>query len=320
MLTGQFFRHLLARARQAVTQAAPNKGTEAVVVEDLTNLFPESSDRIVEDIPSQSEIDSKNEAFWETLCGSWLAKSLGITDDSPESLEKFDQWYLGYYPYLQRHVPWQDFAGKKVLEIGLGYGTLSQKIMEQGADYTGMDIANAPVEMCRHRMKLLGTEGQAFQRNFLVNELGDESFDVIVAVGCFHHTGNVLKCISESHRLLRPGGTAHFMVYNRFSFRRLQHDRERVVQELIAQEFGRFEIGRADTIERGLYDGDLNNNAPPETVFMSKAELLEALKPFDRAEVSKENMDDGLELGPREEILETWGKRAGLDLYVTATK
>ena len=37
--------------------------------------------------------------------------------------------------------------GKKVLEVGLGYGSVAQRIAENGAVYTGLDIAEGPVEM-----------------------------------------------------------------------------------------------------------------------------------------------------------------------------
>jgi hypothetical protein len=38
------------------------------------------------------EVSQKNAEFWDELCGSHLAKSLGITDSSVESLKKFDDW------------------------------------------------------------------------------------------------------------------------------------------------------------------------------------------------------------------------------------
>ena len=33
-------------------------------------------------------LDERNATFWDELCGSSLARSLGITDASPESLER----------------------------------------------------------------------------------------------------------------------------------------------------------------------------------------------------------------------------------------
>src|SRR4051812_1238283 len=96
---------------------------------------------------NQVDIDSANASFWDELCGTSLAKALGVTDSSARSLQKFDDWYMDFYPYLEVHIPFDNFAEKDVLEVGLGYGTVSQKIAASGARYTGLDIAAGPVAM-----------------------------------------------------------------------------------------------------------------------------------------------------------------------------
>jgi hypothetical protein len=68
-------------------------------------------------MPEQTETDVKNAAFWNELCGSGLARSLGITESTPESLRKFDEAYMAMYPYLSRYVTEEELAGKRVLEI-----------------------------------------------------------------------------------------------------------------------------------------------------------------------------------------------------------
>ena len=98
----------------------------------------------------QSETDIRNAAFWNELCGSGLARSVGITDRTPESLRKFDEAYMAMYPYLSRYVTAENLTGKRTLEIGLGYGTLGQLIALRGCQYHGLDIAAGPVEMMRY--------------------------------------------------------------------------------------------------------------------------------------------------------------------------
>ncbi len=44
-------------------------------------------------------IDKANAEFWNELCGTTMARSLGITDHSLESLKRFDEAYLAFYPY-----------------------------------------------------------------------------------------------------------------------------------------------------------------------------------------------------------------------------
>jgi SAM-dependent methyltransferase len=122
----------------------------------------------------------------------------GITDASIDSLRRYDDNFLRYYPYLDRHIPWRDLRGKHVLEVGLGYGTVSQKLAENGAFFTGIDIAATPVAMVNHRLRQCGLAGEAIQGNILMPPFADGSFDAIVAIGCLHHTGNLGGSLSPS--------------------------------------------------------------------------------------------------------------------------
>lgn len=87
--------------------------------------------------------DQANADFWDELCGSGAARALGIEDASKNSLDKFDSWYFEFYPYLKNYV--SRFVQSKIraLEVGLGFGTLSQWMGEQGTPHIGLDIARA---------------------------------------------------------------------------------------------------------------------------------------------------------------------------------
>ncbi len=45
----------------------------------------------------------------------------------------------------------------------------------------------------------------------------DNSFDIIYSWGVLHHTPDTRRAIEEVYRVLRPGGIARIMVYNRYS-------------------------------------------------------------------------------------------------------
>ena len=270
---------------------------------------------------TQAQIDAANAAFWNNLCGSHLAQMIGVTDDGPESLARYDAWYFDLYPYLLDHVPAATFAGQRVLEVGLGYGTLSQAIAASGADYLGMDVASGPVAMVRHRLAQMGLPGAAVQRSFLDNGLEDASFDAVVAIGCFHHTGDVQRCLDETWRLLKPGGRAHLMVYNRYSHRRWMQNRQAFLRELLLERFGLLKTTRTSRRERAANDRSLDGEAAPETVFLSVGEVRRRMRRFAEVSVKKENMDDSDDpKWDRALVLPTWGRRMGLDLYITARK
>ena len=187
---------------------------------------------------NQAEIDEKNRRFWDELCGSQLARQLGVTDQSKESLERFDRWYMDFYPYLYRHIPFGDVKGKKVLEVGLGYGTVSQMLAEAEAIYSGLDIAAGPVGMVNHRLKQKGLAGQAIQGSVLEAPFSGETFDHAVAIGCLHHTGNLQRALDEVWRVLKPGGRAMVMVYYAYSYRRWIYVPGPTLTQFLADKFG----------------------------------------------------------------------------------
>jgi 2-polyprenyl-3-methyl-5-hydroxy-6-metoxy-1,4-benzoquinol methylase len=271
-----------------------------------------------------ADIDKANTEFWNELCGSWLAKKLGIKDHSIESLRRFDQAYLDYYPYLLGHVRPERMSGKKVLEIGLGYGTLGQKITESGADYTGLDIAEGPVNMMNHRLQMQELMGKAIQGSMLDCPLESESVDYIVSIGCFHHTGYVQRCINETHRILKPGGTAVLMMYNRFSYRQWKSWPVKTFLALLRDTGlygGKIKVNEA---QRKGYDKSDSGTGAPETEFLSINELRKMLSQFSKIEFQKENCEGirllGFTIIPRTVFLSSVGRKMGLDIYIKVVK
>ena len=153
--------------------------------------------------PMQQEIDAKNAVFWNELCGSGLARHIGITEITPESIKLYDKAYMGVYPYLEKYVTSADLKGKRVLDIGLGYGTLGQFIDSMGCDYYGLDIAEGPVAMMTDRLKLAGreTEGRVQVGSALNIPYADGYFDYVYSDSNDHGSelSNNIKC---SHKNL----------------------------------------------------------------------------------------------------------------------
>jgi SAM-dependent methyltransferase len=264
----------------------------------------------------QAEVDRQNSAFWNELCGTSLARSLGIADFSPASLERFDGYYFGLYPYLSRYIGFRDLAGKDVLEIGLGYGTVAQRLAKEGARYTGLDISRGPVELANLRLRMNRLPGRAIEGSILRAPFKDESFDAVVTIGCLHHTGNLALGINEVFRLLRPGGRALVMVYNALSYRRWLSWPRKTWQHWVG---GRPTL--ASDEERAAYDAG-EGGAAPETVFTSISELRQLCGRFRACEIRKENAarEQLFRFVPRPLLLPTLGRLLGLDLYAQLTK
>jgi ubiquinone/menaquinone biosynthesis C-methylase UbiE len=265
-------------------------------------------------------IDAANAEFWNELCGTTFARALGITDHSASSLRKFDDAYFAYYPYLLQHVKLDLMRGMKVLEIGLGFGTLGQKIAEAGADYVGMDIAQGPVRMMHHRLQMAGLAGRAMQGSMLQCPVEDDSRDFVVSIGCFHHTGDVRRCVEETYRVLKPGGRAFVMVYNRFSYNQWIKWPGTTFMALLHHAGLRRDPVAAKPGQRKSYDSNLDGQGAPETVFLSIQQLRAMFGRFRSVSFTRENCTGLPWLLTRERLLPWLGRTAGLDLYIAAQK
>lgn len=272
---------------------------------------------------NQAEVNRRNAEFWDELCGSTFAQTLGIKDHSLESLKKFDDAYFEYYPYLLKHVPVETMKDKRVMEVGLGYGTLGMKIAQSCGDYIGLDIAPGPVSMMNHRLELYGLPGKAIQGSILECPLEDNSLDCVVSIGCYHHTGNIAQCINETYRVLKPGGWAYLMLYNQFSYRQWNRWPRETFKALMCDLKLSKDMSDINDDQRLAYDANTTGKGAPETVFTSIAQIKKMFDQFSLVKCTKENCDEFFTpLGrlPRRAMLPILGKFLGLDIYIAAQK
>jgi len=264
-------------------------------------------------------LDSRNEAFWDELCGTHLARSIGITEITPASLAAFDAAYFDYYPYLAQYVIREALSGKRVLEIGLGYGTLGQLIAGRGAEYHGLDIAEGPVRMMRDRLAALGisdADARVTRASALSIPHADGSFDYVYSIGCLHHTGDLARSVDEVRRVLHPGGRAVVMLYNAHSIRHLALPILRVVR-------ARWRAEQGDEELRRTYDSNVAGEAAPHTDYVPPSRARQLFAGFSRVRVDVRNVGD-LGFGrwriPRRLLLGNVARVAGVDLYITADR
>ncbi|MDQ2922615.1 MAG: class I SAM-dependent methyltransferase [Acidobacteriota bacterium] len=155
-------------------------------------------------------------AFWQANpCGVKFAEAAPGTRHFYELVEAHrytSEW----------HIPiaagFENSRGLKVLEIGCGLGTDGAQFAEAGADYTGVDLTDAAVELARKRFELFDLPGKFQTADAESLDFGDESFDLVYSHGVLHHTPDTGKAMQEIHRVLRPGGRAIVMLYHRDSY------------------------------------------------------------------------------------------------------
>ena len=154
--------------------------------------------------------------FWSVEpCGAHF-----VTDfaDRRDFFAKFREHRYRTLWYLPRLVPFEEAAGKSVLEIGCGNGADGVMFASRGAQYTGVDLTQTAVDATREHFQVLGLEGTFQTEDAEHLSFPDESFDVVYSLGVLHHTPNTRLAIEEVHRVLKPGGQAIIMLYHKNSF------------------------------------------------------------------------------------------------------
>ena len=107
-------------------------------------------------------------------------------------------------------------AGKQVLDVGCGGGILSEGMAARGAEVTGIDMAEASLEVAR--LHLYESDLKVDYRNVSVEQLAEErpaSFDVVTCLEMLEHVPDPASVVSACAKLVKPGGKVFFSTINR---------------------------------------------------------------------------------------------------------
>ncbi len=109
-----------------------------------------------------------------------------------------------------------EIQGKKVLDVGCGGGILAESMALRGAEVTGIDMGEAPLEVAKLHMLESGTELEYRQitAEALAAEM-PEQFDVVTCMEMLEHVPNPGSVIAACAALVKPGGQLFFSTINR---------------------------------------------------------------------------------------------------------
>lgn len=120
--------------------------------------------------------------------------------------------------YLPRLVNFNAYAGKDVLEIGCGVGIDLIRFAAGGACVTGVDFSTTAIDLARKNFEAAELDANLLLMDGEAMNLPDRSFDLVFAHGVLQYTADPVQMAREMYRVLRPGGQAIVMMYNRISW------------------------------------------------------------------------------------------------------
>jgi len=127
--------------------------------------------------------------------------------------------------FVEPHIPdfadFEQWRGKRVLEIGCGIGTDATNFARAGADYTGVELSSESLALAEKRFEVFGLKGDFYQGN--AEDLGSfcpkQSFDLVYSFGVIHHAPDPGKIVEGVKQYLAPDGEFRLMLYAKNSWK-----------------------------------------------------------------------------------------------------
>jgi 2-polyprenyl-3-methyl-5-hydroxy-6-metoxy-1,4-benzoquinol methylase len=165
-------------------------------------------------------VKQATKAVWGTNPAGWTHAKDKIIGTREFFEQVVHERFTKEVSFLPELVQYQNWAGKKVLEIGCGAGYDAYMFCKNGAEYTGVDLAPENIERTRKHLDLYNyqatlLEADAEHLDLMLNS--SEQFDLIYSFGVLHHIPNIEQVLKNLHARLKPDGKIFIAVYNKNS-------------------------------------------------------------------------------------------------------
>ncbi|HUQ31041.1 MAG TPA: class I SAM-dependent methyltransferase [Pyrinomonadaceae bacterium] len=227
--------------------------------------------------------------------------------------------YQEYAPWMPSVMGFNDFKGKRLLEVGCGMGTDLLQFARGGASCTGVDLTPRSVEISSLHLGLYGLRADFALCDGERLPFADESFDVVYSNGVLHHTPDTAQAVREVHRVLRPGGLARVMLYHRNS---LYYWTEIILHRGLLR--GHFLRGHSPEEIMSRYVEYSSAEARPLVKVYSRRQALSLFEPFREVKTEIEQMihEELRFLRPlvSEKMFDRLRRSAGWNVIISARK
>lgn len=137
---------------------------------------------------------------------------------SPGFFADLDEYHFDKLHHLLRLIDFNGYAGRRVLDVGCGTGVDLVRFARGGARVTGVDIAESAIALATKNAACQRVTAGLCVANGERLPFEDGTFDFVFAHGVVQYAADDRALVAECRRVLAPGGTAFFQVYNRISW------------------------------------------------------------------------------------------------------
>jgi SAM-dependent methyltransferase len=159
--------------------------------------------------------------FWQTHpCGADLVGDLDNEERAAYAafFERYDAFRYSLEPHILKNLDAIDFAGKQVLEIGLGQGADSEQIVKRGGIFSGVDLTDEAVKRTLMRFSIKNLPFDRIEQATAQDlPFANDTFNIVFSHGVLHHIPDIRSAQQEIARVLKRDGRLIVMVYAKWS-------------------------------------------------------------------------------------------------------
>ncbi|MEH6550992.1 MAG: bifunctional 2-polyprenyl-6-hydroxyphenol methylase/3-demethylubiquinol 3-O-methyltransferase UbiG [Pseudomonadales bacterium] len=154
---------------------------------------------------NSNNVDAAEIAKFEALASRWWDR-----ESEFKPLHEINPLRVNY---IDERAP---VAGKKLLDVGCGGGILCEGMAQRGAEVTGIDMGEAPLNVGKLHLHESGLDID-YQKSTAEDwaETHAGQYDIVTCLEMLEHVPDPSSVIDACARLVRPGGQVFFSTINR---------------------------------------------------------------------------------------------------------
>lgn len=147
----------------------------------------------------------------------WDAESCGERYAVGEDCQFYDSHSRERYrlePWIRLFARFEEGAGRRVLEVGVGMGADYLEWLRHGATAVGVDFTPRAAAHTARRCAMTGHLARIAVTDGEQLPFADQTFDLYYSWGVAHHSPDTAAVFAEAARVLKPGGIARLAIYH----------------------------------------------------------------------------------------------------------